>query len=346
MNPGEAAKVFIGNLAFEVPPQVVYDLFAAVGPIKSLQLHPDTKGRALHRGSGIVEFADGATAQRAIDLVNGQIIAGRPVRVTSMGQSRNAPPPMHHHMAPDNVRLVTGATQEAAKHTDHMSPDELWHVMAEAKALAETDPEGTKALLERFPALTHALLTTCNKLGLIAPSLKAEIEHSPASGAASSSSSSVASGMAPSGMPAHPHAPTAAMPASVRAKKPLLGGMKPPTAAAASAAPTPAMDPRLAAAAGGSSMPADPRMAAGMPADPRMAAGPPAPANGERETIQHILDMSDHAVAGLDPAERAQVQHIRDALMLTDADIHRLPPPQRDSLLQARAELQAVLGRR
>ena len=39
-----------------------------------------------------------------------------------------------------------------------MSRDELWRVMAEAKALTDSDPAGMEALLERFPALAGALV--------------------------------------------------------------------------------------------------------------------------------------------------------------------------------------------
>lgn len=62
--------------------------------------------------------------------------------------------------------------------------------------------------------------------------------------------------------------------------------------------------------------------------------------------ILHVLSMTPDTVAALPPSERGQVQRIRDALMMPLPAIHALPPPQRDALLQARAELQSVLGSR
>ncbi|KAA0171996.1 hypothetical protein FNF28_00313 [Cafeteria roenbergensis] len=271
-----------------------------------------------------------------------------------------------------------------------MSRDELWRVMAEAKALTDSDPAGMEALLERFPALAGALVRGLNKLGLASKALTTVMSASQPATSTAAAPAPPAAGHSSSsrfgGAPAHAAAASAVVPASVRAKKPLLQAapkpathsagpssllsgpssssssssssassahqfsrypQQPPHHSASSYHPAPAgaADPSHASSYHAPhGAPADPRMAAQV--DPRFAAQAPAPAEsdgGDRAMIQQILAMTDAEVMALPPAERAQVQNVRDALMLPMAVIQARPAAERDLLLRTRAELQSVV---
>jgi len=249
------------------------------------------------------------------------------------------------------------APSAAAQTATGMSREEMWRVLADAKALAEEDPKGMEQMLERFPALAGALVAGLNKLGIAGAPLAAEASRL---GVGVSAPATVSAPMAPA-RPVVSYAPppaAAVVPASVRAKKPLLGGMAPPpppgasssSSSSARAAPHAApadprfADPRLADPRLADPRLADPRLAAAPPADPRLAGGDGGDGGGDRAVIEQLLSMSASDVAALAPAEQEQVRHVRDALLLPISAIQGMPAQRRDELLRTRTELQGVLG--
>lgn len=76
-----AAKLYVGNLAFEVTDDRLQQLFTAAGfQVESARVIRDMDtGRS--RGFGFVELASGEDMGRAITALNGQTVEGRAVQV-------------------------------------------------------------------------------------------------------------------------------------------------------------------------------------------------------------------------------------------------------------------------
>ena len=74
------ANLFVGNLAPEFDEKLLYDTFAAFGPVGSTHLtrHPETGNS---RGFGFVSFLTFEAADAAIEAMHGQFLGGRPVAV-------------------------------------------------------------------------------------------------------------------------------------------------------------------------------------------------------------------------------------------------------------------------
>ncbi len=73
-------KLFVGSLPWSVDDQGLQELFAAHGEVVSARVITDREtGRS--RGFGFVEYNDEATAQTALDAMNGAEIEGRTISV-------------------------------------------------------------------------------------------------------------------------------------------------------------------------------------------------------------------------------------------------------------------------
>jgi cleavage stimulation factor subunit 2 len=346
----DGRKVFVGNISFEVNHDAMLELFSKFGPVVNLTLHPDSKGRGLHRGSGIVEFSTVESANQAVASMNEFLLGGRPLRVTSLGRpsmmgsstvevalptggivpgasgllgvpvmvNRPSMRIMADPSAPSSSSssggggiVVAGSTSGGAAVpviTEAMPETDLWKVLCEAKAVAETDPGAFLALLEKYPSLTQALLSAGNTLGMVSHAVKVAVPE----GVDLSAGATL---------------PTGSAPASVRAKKPLLGG-----------APTSGSSSSGAVASSGDEE-VDPRLAD----DPRLSAEG-GEMDEQRAVIEQILSMPEASIQSLPSHEREQVQTVRDALLLPLSQIQAFPADRRDMLLRTRTELQGLLG--
>ncbi len=73
-------NIYVGNLSFEATEADVEQAFGEFGDVKSVHIVQDRDtGRS--RGFGFVEMHDANAGQNAIDALNNQQIAGRPVTV-------------------------------------------------------------------------------------------------------------------------------------------------------------------------------------------------------------------------------------------------------------------------
>lgn len=72
-------KIFVGNLAPETSEQQLHDLFANFGTVRSLKLPIDIFSKKC-RGFAFVEM-EGHEARVAVERLNGQELAGRPLKV-------------------------------------------------------------------------------------------------------------------------------------------------------------------------------------------------------------------------------------------------------------------------
>lgn len=85
-----AKKLYVGNLAFSVTDDELMQAFTSFGTIASARVVMDRMtGRS--KGFGFVEVEDDAQADEAINKMNGQTIAGRPVRVSEAKPQEDRP---------------------------------------------------------------------------------------------------------------------------------------------------------------------------------------------------------------------------------------------------------------
>jgi RNA recognition motif-containing protein len=73
-------NLFVGNLPYSVDSAKLGELFAQAGNVVSAKVISD-KYTGRSRGFGFVEFASDEEGKKAIELLNGQAVDGRPLVV-------------------------------------------------------------------------------------------------------------------------------------------------------------------------------------------------------------------------------------------------------------------------
>jgi len=82
-----SAKLFVGNLSFNITENDLQDAFAAHGTVLEANLMMDrSTGRP--RGFGFVTMSTPEEAQKAIDALNGKELAGRALTVTLLALAK------------------------------------------------------------------------------------------------------------------------------------------------------------------------------------------------------------------------------------------------------------------
>ena len=84
-------NIYVGNLSYQASDDDLRAAFEAFGQVSSAQVIKD-KFTGRSRGFGFVEMPDNAEGQKAIEGVNEQEIAGRPVRVNEARPREDRPP--------------------------------------------------------------------------------------------------------------------------------------------------------------------------------------------------------------------------------------------------------------
>ncbi|KAJ9524488.1 hypothetical protein QJQ45_019546 [Haematococcus lacustris] len=74
------SRWLFGNLPFDVSEEMLQEVFAAVGPIKSIRFPRDPAGKP--KGFGFCEFYDPFAAESAVRNLNGHEVSGRQLRVS------------------------------------------------------------------------------------------------------------------------------------------------------------------------------------------------------------------------------------------------------------------------
>jgi cold-inducible RNA-binding protein len=75
-----AARLFVGNLSFDILENELQDLFAQAGTVVSVNVMQD-RSTGKGRGFGFVEMSSDAEANKAIDMFNGKDFQGRNLNV-------------------------------------------------------------------------------------------------------------------------------------------------------------------------------------------------------------------------------------------------------------------------
>lgn len=85
-----SAKLYVGNIPYQVTEGELNDLFAAVGTVVDIKLPTDREtGRP--RGFGFVEMESIEDAGRAISQLNGVSLGGRQLNVSAAVEKSDAP---------------------------------------------------------------------------------------------------------------------------------------------------------------------------------------------------------------------------------------------------------------
>lgn len=85
-----ATKLFVGSLSYSVNDDQLQEAFAAAGTVVSAKVIIDRDtGRS--KGFGFVEMSTDEEAKKAIDMLNGKEIEGRPVAVSEARPREDRP---------------------------------------------------------------------------------------------------------------------------------------------------------------------------------------------------------------------------------------------------------------
>jgi RNA recognition motif-containing protein len=85
-----STKLFVGSLSYSVSDDQLQEAFAAAGKVVSAKVIIDRDtGRS--KGFGFVEMSTDEEAKKAIELVNGKEIEGRPVAVSEARPREDRP---------------------------------------------------------------------------------------------------------------------------------------------------------------------------------------------------------------------------------------------------------------
>lgn len=91
-------KLYVGNIPFEASSEDLSALLGQFGPLVNIEMPRDPAGKMPHRGFAHVTFINEAAAAGCMNMLNGFMFYGRPLKVQpcapSTRGSRAAPPPM------------------------------------------------------------------------------------------------------------------------------------------------------------------------------------------------------------------------------------------------------------
>jgi RNA recognition motif-containing protein len=73
-------KLYVGNLSFETTEEQLNTLFSEAGPVISVRIITD-RHTGQPKGFGFVEMETKSVGQRAISMLNGRTVDGRPLSV-------------------------------------------------------------------------------------------------------------------------------------------------------------------------------------------------------------------------------------------------------------------------
>src|SRR5574338_471185 len=83
-----STKLFVGSLSYSVNDDQLKDAFSAAGTVVSAKVIID-RDTNRSKGFGFVEMSSDDEAKRAIDMLNGKEIEGRPVAVSEARPQEN-----------------------------------------------------------------------------------------------------------------------------------------------------------------------------------------------------------------------------------------------------------------
>ena len=176
-------SVFVGNIAYDTTEDQLVKIFSQVGQVASLRLKFDREtGKPL--GFGFVEYHDAEAAASARRNLNNFEINGRRLRVdvpsqTGKGAGAGAggggggkSDGGQKRARTDNQQSSLAGGESVAGVVSNMTPQQVYQIVAQMKAMVDATPDQAKALLASNPQLCTAVLQAQILLGM-APQLVA-----------------------------------------------------------------------------------------------------------------------------------------------------------------------------
>jgi RNA recognition motif-containing protein len=74
-------NIYVGNLAYSLSEDELKQEFANYGEVTSVKIIVDRENNNRSKGFGFIEMSDDAAANKAIEELNGKVVAGRNLRV-------------------------------------------------------------------------------------------------------------------------------------------------------------------------------------------------------------------------------------------------------------------------
>jgi len=74
-------NIYVGNLAYSLSEEELANEFAKYGEVISVKIIVDRENNNRSKGFGFIEMSDDTAAQKAIEELNGKVVAGRNLRV-------------------------------------------------------------------------------------------------------------------------------------------------------------------------------------------------------------------------------------------------------------------------
>ncbi|KAE8271113.1 hypothetical protein A4X09_0g1231 [Tilletia walkeri] len=363
--PRGSHVVFVGNIPYDMTEEQLANVFREVGNVVAFRLVFD-RDTGKPKGYGFCEYEDPDTAKSAVRNLNEVDVGGRQLRVdfadpderlegrtTTMGQlDLGDRPPANPNMmrppppggpgaagrgglppvgmpgtgwagagrgggapgpggAPADQALPRGqplapgvSSADAITQTlAALPPQQLMDILSHMKALVTSSPEQAASLLSAHPQLAYALFQAMLMMNVVDPALLQRILTS--SGA--------------------------------------LGGASPPASAPPVSAPPPNVQPPQVNKAGSGAPAYPPQQASGRPAPPPppqppvatapVAAAPPPPVSGGGAPPP--ASGAAQIPPGLGEQQKALLMQV---LKLTDEQINALPPEQKASIMQLKAQ--------
>lgn len=173
--PDNNKSVFVGNIAYDTTEEQLIQIFSQAGPVNSLRLKFDREtGKPL--GFGFVEYYDEAAAATARRNLNNTEINGRRLRVDlptqsshggggSSGGSSKAPDLKRPRLDSSGGPAPVGGEQVASV-VANMTPQQVYQIVAQTKAMVDANPDSARALLVSNPQLCYAVLQAQVLLGM------------------------------------------------------------------------------------------------------------------------------------------------------------------------------------
>mmetsp|Transcript_29973 Transcript_29973/g.71962 ORF Transcript_29973/g.71962 Transcript_29973/m.71962 type:complete len:339 (-) Transcript_29973:27-1043(-) len=196
-------SVFVGNIPYDADEDQLRDIFSRVGPVVEFRLVYD-KDNQVQKGFGFCEYRDAETALSAIRNLDKVECNGRPLNVDSADKdfakkqvqggalsiedivrrpSSTGDQPMtasRETILERVAQLQQGSSQAQGTNVDEavvlreiceivgsMSPEQLFHLLAQAQQFVEKAPTIARPLFSENPSLTHALLHAQFLVGMI-----------------------------------------------------------------------------------------------------------------------------------------------------------------------------------
>ncbi|CAB3401720.1 unnamed protein product [Caenorhabditis bovis] len=178
-------SVFVGNISYDVPEDIIRSIFTKVGPVVSMKMvHDRETGKP--KGYGFIEYADVNTAEMAIRNLNGYELSGRPLRVDSAAHGANTIDEISAPQAvvapqeenPYGSEVEPGKAPEAiSKCVASLAPEKMFELMKQMKDAVHANPNEVKAMLTSNPQLAYALLQAQVVMRIVDPQVAMAMLH-------------------------------------------------------------------------------------------------------------------------------------------------------------------------